>query len=75
MKRRLIVVAVAVLGVWACGQSAGESDAAQAADTLTRREKDSIISTIPVPGAGRIMDARRAADKANERTQQHDTVR
>lgn len=75
MKRRLIVVAAAVLGVWACGQSAEESGATQAADTLTRREKDSIISTIPIPGAGRIMDARRAADKANERVQQHDTIR
>jgi len=75
MKRRIVLAAAAMLGVWACGQGAGEAEQAQATDTLTRREKDSIISTLPIPGAGKIMDARRAVDKANERVQQHDTIR
>lgn len=70
--RRWIVVAAAVLGVWACGQSAGTSG--NAADTLTRRQKDSIVSTLPVPGAGRIRDAQTAADRANARAEQHDTI-
>lgn len=75
MKRRLIVAAAAMLGVLACGRGAGGSAADQPDDTLTRREKDSLISTMPVPGAGRVMDARRAADQANERAQRHDTIR
>ena len=74
MKRRLAVVGVAMIGVWACGQGTGGSGDAAAADTLTRREKDSVLSTAPLPGAGKIMDARRAVDRANERTLQHDTV-
>lgn len=76
MKRRLVLAAAAMLGVWACGQGAGEeAEQPQATDTLTRREKDSIISTLPIPGAGKIMDARRAVDQANERVRQHDTIR
>ena len=78
MKRRLIV-ATAVLGVWACGQGASKADApaagAPAADTLTRRQKDSIISTLPIPGASGVGAARKAVDKANARVQQHDTIR
>jgi hypothetical protein len=73
MKRRLLVAAV-VLGVAACGQSASRADA-PAADTLTRRQKDSIISTLPIPGASKIGDALRAVDRANARVQQYDTMR
>lgn len=75
MKRRAMVAVAAMLAVLACGRTSERSDGETAADTLTRREKDSLISTIPVPGAGRILDARRAADQAAERAQQHDTVR
>lgn len=75
MKRRLVVLA-AVLGVWACGRSTPEAEApAAAADTLTRRQKDSIVSTLPIPGASRIGDAQKAVDRANARVQQHDTIR
>lgn len=74
MKIRLLLTASAVLCVWACGQRDG-GDGAAATDTLTRRQKDSIVSTMPIPGAGRIGDAQRAVDRANARTQQHDTVR
>jgi predicted outer membrane protein len=73
MKRRLLL-AVAVLGVVACGQSAPKADA-PAADTLTRRQKDSIISTLPIPGAFGVGAAQRAVDRANARVQQFDTMR
>jgi ABC-type glycerol-3-phosphate transport system substrate-binding protein len=73
MKRRLVVLAAA-LGVWACGQGTPQADA-PAADTLTRRQKDSIVSTLPIPGASRIGDAQKAVDRANARAQQHDTIR
>jgi hypothetical protein len=72
MRRAWIVVA-AVLGVWACGQSAG--DAASAADTLTRREKDSIISTMPIPGARGVGRALEAQDRARERANALDSIR
>jgi hypothetical protein len=62
-----------MLGVWACGQSAGDS--ASAADTLTRREKDSIIATLPIPGASGVGRALQAADAANARTAAHDSIR
>lgn len=82
MNRRLLVAAV-VLGVAACGRGASQADAPPsdavgapaAADTLTRRQKDSIISTLPIPGASKISEAQRAVDRANARVQQHDTIR
>ncbi|HKJ02296.1 MAG TPA: hypothetical protein VJ997_07570 [Longimicrobiales bacterium] len=76
MRRRLIVaVAVAgVLGLVACGQSAG-TPGATAADTLTRDQKDSIVAKLPIPGARGVSAAQRARDAANARTQAHDTIR
>jgi hypothetical protein len=73
VKRPLVVLA-AVLGVWACGQSTPKADSA-APDSVTRRQLDSIISTLPIPGASKIMDAQRAVDRANARVQQFDTMR
>ena len=71
--KRLLMVASAVLGVWACGQSA-ETSNATSADTLTRRQKDSIVSTLPIPGASGIGRAQKAVDQTNARAQQHDTI-
>jgi hypothetical protein len=74
--KRVILVALAVLGVWACGRTAGEAAGAQQVDrdTLTRRQKDSIISTLPLPGASKIGDVQRAVDKINANTHRLDTV-
>ncbi|NNM05065.1 MAG: hypothetical protein HKO65_08165, partial [Gemmatimonadetes bacterium] len=58
----------------ACGGGAGQADEA-AQDTLTRREKDSIISTLPVPGAGAVGKALDAADAAKARAERHDTIK
>jgi len=82
MKRRVLVAAV-LLGVAACGQGASKADAPPSdaagargtADTLTRRQKDSIISTLPIPGASKVGEAQKAVDRANARVQQHDTIR
>jgi hypothetical protein len=79
--KRVVVVALAVLGVWACGRTAGGTageaagTAAVDRDTLTRRQKDSIVSTMPIPGASKIGDAQRAVDKINANTHRLDTVR
>ena len=61
--KRWIVTAV-LLGAWACGS--GEGDAASRADPLTRREKDSLISTMPIPGAGGVGRALDAQDASRE---------
>ena len=49
-------------------------DQAMAADTLTRRQKDSIVSTLPIPGAGAVGKALRASDQALDRALAHDTI-
>jgi hypothetical protein len=56
-----------------CG-GGGEAGTETAQDTLTRREKDSIISTLPVPGAGAVGRALEASDAARARAEQHDTI-
>lgn len=58
---------------FACGGGEGSS-AGTDPDTLTRRQKDSLISTMPIPGAGAVGRALDAADKAEERAKQLDTI-
>lgn len=70
---RLAAVAAAAIGIWACGQSGGEEQSA--ADTLTRRQRDSIIATMPIPGAGGVGRALDAQDAARERAAQLDSIR
>ena len=72
MKRGL-VVAAAVLSVWACGESTG--DAQTAVDTLTRRQKDSLISEMPVPGAGVVGRALDMQDLTRQRAAEMDSIR
>jgi hypothetical protein len=66
------ILTTAVLGVWACSQSAG--DAASRADTLTRRQKDSLISTMPIPGAGGVGRALAAQDASRARAAALDSI-
>ncbi len=70
--KRAWIVAAAVLGIWACGQSAG--DGASSADTLSRRQKDSLISTMPLPGAGGVGRALDAQDASRERAAALDSI-
>jgi hypothetical protein len=73
MKRGLII-AVAVTGVWACGGTSRAQEYQTAVDTLTRGQKDSLIATMPVPGAGAVGRALGAAERANARVEAHDTI-
>lgn len=68
-----VLVGVFSLGAASCLGGGGEEDQA-AQDTLTRRQKDSIISTLPVPGAGAVGKALDAADAAKARAERHDTI-
>jgi ABC-type glycerol-3-phosphate transport system substrate-binding protein len=72
--KRIFLVAVALLGIYACAKSGQPAQQANSADTLTRRQKDSIVSTMPIPGAGKIQDAQKAVDKMNEQARALDTV-
>jgi len=68
----LASLAVALLVLGCGGSGAGDEQATQ--DTLSRRQKDSIISTLPVPGAGAVGKALDAADAARARAEAHDTI-
>ncbi len=61
------------LGLTACGDRAARRE--EAVDTLTQRQRDSLLSTMPVPGAGAVGKALEAADRARQRAEQHDTIR
>jgi hypothetical protein len=69
-----VLILVVLTGLaWGCSRGADTgSQAAQ--DTLTRRQKDSIVSTLPVPGAGAVGKALDAADAARARAEMHDTI-
>jgi hypothetical protein len=69
---RSLMVTAALLGVWACGQ--GESSAANDADTLTRRQRDSIIATMPIPGSRGVGRALDAQDASRERAAALDSI-
>lgn len=56
----------------ACGDRAARRK--EAVDTLTQRQRDSLLSEMPVPGAGAVGKALEAADRARERALQHDTM-
>jgi hypothetical protein len=43
-------------------------------DTLSRAQKDSLLSTLPVPGAGAVGKALEASERARARAEQVDTV-
>lgn len=71
MKKMTLVVAT-LIAASACGSDGG--DAQSAADTLTRAQKDSIVAELPIPGASGVGAALRARDRANARTEAHDTI-
>jgi len=75
MKRAVAGLAsvVLTLTVLACSGGGDGSDQT-AADTLTRRQKDSIISTLPIPGAAGVGKALQAADSASARARVHDSL-
>ena len=53
----------------------GEGDeAGTPADTLTRRERDSLIGESRLPGARGVRGATRIADSANARMQRRDSI-
>lgn len=78
MKRITLAAVLVTLAVAASACSGGsegaEEPAANDADTLTRRQKDSIVSTMPIPGAGAVGAALRSADSLRARQERHDSI-
>ncbi|GMR13878.1 MAG: hypothetical protein BMS9Abin29_2103 [Gemmatimonadota bacterium] len=72
MKR--ILCAGALMLILGCTPGETESRPMIDRDTLTRRQKDSIISTLPLPGARGVGAALRATDRVKERADRHDSL-
>lgn len=56
------------------GEGGAEEGADAAQDTLTRREKDSIVSELGLPGSGAVGNAMKAVDSINARSARHDSI-
>ena len=71
MKSILRVVPICCIA--ACGSSDKSSQTVNH-DTLTERQKDSILANSKIPGAHAVGNAMRAADSTNARVLRTDTV-
>lgn len=74
MLRNVSLTALAGLTIVLLGCSGGGNAGDNPADTLTRRQKDSIIATLPIPGARGVGKALDALEKSNARAAQHDSI-
>ncbi|HYX81693.1 MAG TPA: hypothetical protein VE714_04825 [Gemmatimonadales bacterium] len=72
MKSILWVVPICFLA--ACGSGAGNSSQTVNRDTLTERQRDSVLAGSQIPGARGVGSAMRAADSTNAKVLQTDTV-
>lgn len=73
-KVHVILLTCLCLGLAGCSEER-EAPAADAPPQRTRAQKDSLLSTLPVPGAQGVGRALDAAGAAAERARQHDTIR
>jgi hypothetical protein len=73
MTSRLVLI---VLIAAACGGGAAKSDTGTGAktDTLTRRQKDSVLAASKIPGAAGVRAAMKAADSTSAHINALDTV-
>jgi len=70
---RHFAIALGLVAIAACG--GGESSDKQAArDTLTQRQKDSILAKSSIPGASNVGRAMRAADSTSAGAHRADSV-
>jgi hypothetical protein len=75
MYKTISMAALAALTILSLGcDGFGSASATNAADTLTRRQKNEIISTLPIPGARGVGRALDVSDQLAERALAHDTL-
>ena len=77
MKRRTTIGGVAIfslalLGLGDCG--GGDSGAPADTEALSRRQKDSLVAELPIPGAAGIGKALEASDAIDARNAQLDSI-
>lgn len=70
--KRITIVAIVLLAGGGCGGGSGDTETAE---PLTQAQKDSILGSLPVPGASGVLGALGVAEKARARAEQHDTMR
>ncbi len=76
MSRQQTIISILLgfaLTAGACGGQSGKSSAT-AGDTLTERQRDSILAASRIPGARGVGSAMRAADSTNARIRATDSV-
>jgi len=71
--RTTTLVTLALLAT-GCGGSGGDRSGRGSGDTLTKRQRDSILSTSRIPGASGVGRAMKVADSAAARIRAGDTV-
>ncbi|MCH8812720.1 MAG: hypothetical protein IID07_12885 [Gemmatimonadetes bacterium] len=75
MYKTISTAALAALTILSIGCSlGGDASATNAADTLTRRQKNDIIRTLPVPGARGVGRALDVSDLLQDRADRHDSL-
>ncbi len=75
MYKTISTAALAALTILSIGCSiGGDASATNAADTLTRRQKNEIIRTLPVPGARGVGRALDVSDQLADRANRHDSL-
>jgi hypothetical protein len=67
----LVMLALLATG---CAGSGGDGSARGSGDTLTQRQRDSILSTSKIPGASGVGKAMKVADSVAARVRAGDTV-
>ena len=72
MSSRMLAVALVVALLGACAE---EPKLTMDRDTMTQRQKDSVLGTTKIPGASNIPKAQRAADSLSARARALDTIR
>jgi hypothetical protein len=71
--RRLAPIAL-VLGLAACGGSSSKAPSVGTTDTMTQRERDSVLSQSSIPGARGVGAAMRVADSTSAGIRRRDTT-
>ena len=67
-----IIPALLCLAIFACSPSSSEQPEATA--ELSRRQKDSLIADMPLPGAGAVGKALTALEATERRALAHDSI-
>lgn len=74
MKIRIAAVLALAAALAGCPERGDQTVQQNDRDTLTRRQRDSIAATLPIPGARAIGGAMGAADAASANAAQHDSL-